>query len=555
MADDINALAEEYFEFQSRIGPTSSHMRGDYRYMDRFEDLSRAAEDEEIATRRSIAARAAAIDPGDLHGDDVTTREALIFDAGTAADFGETRRAEFGVDPTAGLQAMLPVVVPQMTVETPEHADLMVDKFEAIATAYDQLTDRIREGVAAGRTPAEFAVTKTIRQLDAILDAPVEDDPLLNVQVPSDFDAQGTAAWKSRLAEAVAEKIRPAMRRYRDVIRDEVGPAARPNDRAGVMWLPDGEVLYSRAIHRYTTLPMQAGEIHEVGLQQIARLEEEYRLLGADVLGTSEVAAVYRALREDPELHHTNGEDVVAASETALARARAAMGAWFGRLPETDCVVRETKSGPIAFYFPPALDGSRPGVFFMNTVDPTGWGRFEIECTSFHEGIPGHHLQIAIAQELGDRVPSFRQHGYIAAFSEGWGLYTERLADEMGLYSSPLDRMGMLSADSMRACRLVVDTGMHALGWSRDDAIAYMTENSPMSLHSITEEVDRYIVMPGQALSYMIGRLEIERLRAGAEATLGDRFDIKGFHDTVIGSASVPLHSLDRLVREWVTAQ
>jgi uncharacterized protein (DUF885 family) len=554
VADDINTLAEEYFEFQSRIGPTSSHMRGDYRYLDRFEDLSRGAEDEEIATRRSFVARAAAIDPGDLHGDDVTTREALIFDAETAADFRETRQAEFGVDPTAGLQAMLPVILPQMTVETPEHADLLVDKFRAIATAYDQLTDRIREGVVAGRTPAEFAITKTVAQLDAILDTPIEDDPLLNVQVPSDFDAQA-AAWKSRLGDAVAKEIRPAMRRQRDAIRDEVAPNARRNDRAGVMWLPDGEVIYSRAIHRYTTLPMQAGEIHEVGLQQIARLEDEYRVLGSSVLGTNDVAAIYQTLREDPDLHHTSGEDVVTASETAMQTAKAEMGSWFGRLPYTDCVVRETKSGPIAFYFPPALDGTRPGVFFMNTVDPTSWGRFEIECTSFHEGIPGHHLQIAIAQELGDQIPSFRQHGYIAAFSEGWGLYTERLADEMGLYSSPLDRMGMLAADSMRACRLVVDTGMHALGWSREDAIGYITENSPMSLHSITEEVDRYLVMPGQALSYMIGRLEIERLRADAAAALGDRFDIKGFHDTVIGSASVPLESLDRLVGEWTARQ
>ena len=555
MADDINALADEYFEFQSRVGPTGAHMRGDYRYIDRFEDLSRDAEDEEIAVRRSFLVRAAAVHPGDLHGDDVTTREALLFDAETAADLAETRQAELGVDPTAGLQAMLPVVVPQMTVDTPEHADLMVDKFRAIATAYDQLTDRFREGVASGRTPAEFAISKTIAQLDAVVDASVEDDPLLDVQVPSDFDAQAAAAWKSRLAEAVAKEIRPAMRRQRDAIRDEVAPSARPDDRAGVMWLPDGEVLYSRAIHRYTTLPMQAGEIHEVGRQQIARLGDEYRILGAEVLGTSDLSAIYRALREDPDLHHTDGAEVVTASETAMATARAAMGDWFGRLPQTDCIVQETKSGPIAFYFPPALDGSRPGVFFMNTADPTSWGRFEIESTSFHEGIPGHHLQIALAQELGDQVPSFRQHAYLAAFTEGWGLYTERLADEMGLYSSPLARLGMLAADSMRACRLVVDTGMHGLGWSRQDAINYMMENSPISLHTITEEVDRYLVMPGQALSYMIGRLEIDRLRAEAETKLGDRFDIKGFHDTVIGSASIPLESLDRLVQEWTARQ
>jgi uncharacterized protein (DUF885 family) len=256
-------------------------------------------------------------------------------------------------------------------------------------------------------------------------------------------------------------------------------------------------------------------------------------------------------LRDDPALHHTSGADIVAASKTALAKAAAAMGDWFGILPQAQCEVEEVQSGAIAYYFPPAKDGSRPGVFFMNTSDPTGWGRYQIEATSYHEGIPGHHLQLAISTELTN-VPEFRKRAFIAAYGEGWGLYSERLADEMGIYSTPLDRIGMLEADSMRACRLVVDTGMHALGWSRQKAIDYMTENSPMRVSQIVPEIDRYAVTPGQALAYMIGRLEIQRIRREAEAALGDAFDIKAFHDTVLGSGLMPLPVLDRVVKDWV---
>ena len=229
------------------------------------------------------------------------------------------------------------------------------------------------------------------------------------------------------------------------------------------------------------------------------------------------------------------------------------MGNWFGRLPKADCGVAETPSGPTAFYFPPATDGSRPGTFFVNTEDPTRWGRFEIEAMAYHEGIPGHHLQLAISQEL-ENVPEFRKHAGVTVYAEGWGLYTERLADEMGLYSGPLERIGMLSADSMRAGRLVVDTGIHAKGWTRQQAIDYFLANSPMSLGTIEGEVDRYIAIPGQALAYMIGRLEIMRMRSEAQEHMGDRFDIKGFHDTVLSGGLVPMETLDRMVQDWARA-
>jgi uncharacterized protein (DUF885 family) len=347
--------------------------------------------------------------------------------------------------------------------------------------------------------------------------------------------------------------VRPAVERYRDVLRDEVAPHARPDERCGLTHLPDGDEAYAKLARFFTTTDRSPEEIHETGLRQVAALEEEYRTLGPQVVGTDDVQAIFAALRDDPKLHHTSGDEIVADSKTAMAKARAVMGDWFGRLPQSDCDVEATTSGAIAYYFAPPKDGSRGGVFFMNVSDPEGWGRYEIENTSYHEGIPGHHLQLAISAELDD-VPEFRKRSFIAAYGEGWGLYTERLADEMGLYSSPLDRVGMLSADSMRACRLVVDTGMHALGWSRQQAVDYMLANSPMRAGHIGAEIDRYAVTPGQALSYMIGRLEIQRIRREAEARQGDAFDIKAFHDAVLDSGPMPLGLLDTHVARRLPA-
>ena len=551
----IRTLADEYFEYLTETNPTEAHLRGDYRYADRWEDVSREAEDDNVDTLREFGARAYAIDPGSLSVDDALTREVMVFETETKAALEEMHMAEFAVDPIFGPQVYAKLLPPMLSVPNAEVADAMVDKYKGYGRFFDQMTERYRQGIVSGRTPAAFAVEGVISQLDEWLASPVEDDALLNTQVPSDFSEEQTAAWKATLTDVVRDAVRPAVARQRDALRDEVLPVARPAGKEGLCWLADGDLVYTRSIHRYTTLPMQAGEIHQLGLQQINRLADEYRQIGSDALGTGNLDEIFSLLRDDPDLHHTTGEDIRSAAEAAFDKARAAMGDWFGRLPEADCVVEETDSGAVAFYFPAADDGTRPGMFFMNTADPGSWGTFEVEATAFHEGIPGHHLQLAIAQELGDAVPAFRRHGHIVAYGEGWALYTERLVDEMGLYGSQLDRLGMLSADSMRAGRLVVDTGIHALGWSREQAIDYMVENSPMTRNAITEEIDRYITsMPGQALSYMIGRLEIQRIRSAAEASLGDRFDIKGFHDAVLTSGGVPLETLGRLVSEWVAS-
>jgi uncharacterized protein (DUF885 family) len=292
--------------------------------------------------------------------------------------------------------------------------------------------------------------------------------------------------------------------------------------------------------------------VHQIGIDQVARLEDEYRAMAGPLLGTTDVDEIYRRLREDPALHYEDADELVADATDTLARATSAAPAWFGRLPKAPCTASAIDGGAVAYYSPPARDGSKPGAFYFNTKDPAGWGRFELESTTFHEGVPGHHLQLAIAQESLDLHPLLADY-VVVAYCEGWGLYAERLADEMGLYSTELDRIGMLGGDSMRACRLVVDTGLHALGWSRERAITYMVDHSPMSRQQVEAEIDRYIGDPGQALGYMIGRLEIDRIRADAEQRLGSRFDIRAFHDVVLSVGSVPLTTLRRAVDDWVT--
>ena len=546
--EQLAQLADEYYEWTLRTQPIQASMRGIHDYDTELGEFSREAEDREIAELRTMAGRAGAIDPGDLDASDRITRDVLIFEAETKADAAETRMAELFVNHTMGLQALLPVVVPQLPIETAEHGDAFIERFSKSPAAFAELNERLAEGVANGRTPMASTAQKTVAQIDAMLAAPVEQDPFVMARCPAGVDE---SEWRARLANLVRDYVRPGLKAYRDTIADRVIPAGRGDDQPGLSWLPDGEASYARLVKQNTSLPLEPDEIHLLGLRQIELLDDEYRELGAEVLGTTNLAEIYSRLRDDPDLHFDSGPEVVEHSEVAMAKAKAEMGHWFGRLPKADCVVAETPSGPTAFYSPPAIDGSRPGTFFVNTADPSRWGRFEIEAMAFHEGIPGHHLQLAIAQELED-VPEFRKHALITVYAEGWGLYTERLADEMGLYSGPMERIGMLSADSMRAGRLVVDTGIHAKGWTRQQAIDYFLANSPMSLGSIEDEVDRYIGVPGQALAYMIGRLEIVRMRQEAEEALGDRFDIKGFHDTVLSSGLVPMETLDRMVKDWV---
>ena len=544
----IDDLAAEYWDALMAAQPTWRHLLGDFSDVGSFESASRASEDAEISGARDVLRRAEALPTDDLTDDQRVTRDVLIYEAGTRADLLEARLTEHAADPIFGPQADLALVAGMLGVPDAGVAEAILTKGAAIGRYFGELAERQREGVASGRVSPEFAVRETVKQIDEALAVPPAQDPLIAaIKLPTGVDVDG---WRARFADVIANAIRPGMATYRDVLRDEVAPLAKPDDRVGLSHLPDGEDAYARALRFFTTTDKSPQEIHEIGLEQVAALGDEYRQLGPDVTGTDDLAGIFEAMRSDPKLHFETGEQLVERSKVAMARAWDAMPDWFETLPHAPCEVEGVLTGAKAFYFPPANDGSRGGTFFINVDDPSSWGIFELEALAFHEGIPGHHLQLTIASELPDSVPAIRKFSENAAYAEGWGLYTERLADEMGLYSDDVQRLGMLSADSLRACRLVVDTGLHALGWSRQQAVDYMVANSPMTEGICRPEVDRYIVSPGQACSYMIGRLEIQRMRREAEQRPG--FDIRRFHSAVLDGGALPLGVLDQVVRARV---
>ncbi|SFR24421.1 Uncharacterized conserved protein, DUF885 familyt [Lentzea waywayandensis] len=343
--------------------------------------------------------------------------------------------------------------------------------------------------------------------------------------------------------------LRPAFARYREVL---LGLPGRVDEQAGLCWLPDGEENYRKLVRDYTTASYSPAELHRLGLDLIAGLHEEYAKIGSRVWGVSDVAEIFRRLRTD--LLWDNEDEMLVSAVDAVTRAEAEAPNWFGRLPKARCEVRfvpevDRRNAAFAYYEDAALDGSRPGTYFVNPLNATGRSRTVSEVTAFHEAVPGHHFQLSIAAET--ELSNVRKFAFIDSYIEGWGLYTERLADEMGLYSSDEARLGMLGLDAMRAGRLVVDTGLHALGWPRQQAIDYLSENTAMDDAEISSEVDRYIEAPGQALAYMVGRLEIQRVREEARSAMGDSFDIRAFHDLVLENGIVPLPTLGKLVSDW----
>ncbi|MGI8522124.1 MAG: DUF885 domain-containing protein [Nocardioides sp.] len=547
MSDDLDQLAADYWEALLDAEPTWRHLLGDYTDVGSYEDGSRAAEDTHIAMLRDFAARAEAIDDDGLDDQQRLTRGAIVSTAAATADLLATRGAELNADPVHGSQLSLRIVIPMLAIPDADAAAAMPTKYAGIGAHFGQLADRVSEGVARGWASPKFAVEGTIAQIEELLATPLDDDLLLHTgALPEGVDE---AEFRSGLRDAIERDVRAGLTAYRDALRDQALPIARPDDKVGLSWLGGGAEAYDAALRYFTTTSLKAEEIHQIGLDQVARLGDEYRALGPEVVGTDDLQQIFEAMRTDPALHFETGEEMVEKSREALARAESAMGEWFETVPQAPCAVESTLVGAKAFYFPPASDGTRGGTFFINVDDVEAWGRFELESMAFHEGVPGHHLQLAIAAELPDSIPDFRKHVHNSAYAEGWGLYTERLADEMGLYTEAIDRMGMYSADSLRACRLVVDTGIHALGWSRQQAVDYMLENSPMAEGVVRPEIDRYICSPGQATSYMIGRLEIQRMRAEAEQRQGDGFEIKAFHSAVLDGGSLPLAVLDEVVR------
>ena len=556
MTGALAELAERYFDLTMAASPFEATAFGITGFDAEVPDLTEQAETRQRAALAGLLRRLDGIDPAALSGQDRITHAMLRSAMKDRQEELAARWPELTVSATmSGVQTAVIATVPKVTLGTAEQAEAYLERCGKLDRYLRQAADRLRAGVEGGRTPSERGVRAAIAQLDDYLAAPPAQDPLLAPDPPPEVDA---ARWRGRLLETVVGAVRPAMLGYRACLELEVLPRARPDDRCGLCFLPDGEAIYRNAARHHTTTPRDLDELHRLGQELVAGLAEEYRALGSRALGTGDLGEILDRLRSDPSLRFDSAAEILQSGRDALARANAAVPDWFGRLPAVPCRVDEmspleAKDAVLGYYQPPSDDGRRPGIHWLNTHAPRTRTRYEYEALAFHESVPGHHLQFALAQELRD-LPRFRRLGYVTAFCEGWALYTERLADQMGLYSGDLARFGMLSFDSWRACRLVVDTGIHHLGWSRSRAIDYLLANSALTRGNVENEVDRYIADPGQALAYMVGRIELERLRDHARQRLGGRFDIRAFHDAVLLSGGVPLPVLAEEIERFIAA-
>ena len=562
---ELVRLGAEFWALALESNPLSATLLGVHDHDDRLDDLSLEVEQDHQRALEHLRTQTTAIHPQELSAADRVTRSLLLHELATRIDAADLRLAELASDQMVGPHAELLMVAAQLSYPEPALAEAALIRYSQIPRMLGQALDRFRAGLAVGRTPAQVVIGRSISSLDGYLGSELDVDPFLATGLPEGWD--GIDGWRDEMTDLVRDRIRPAFAMYRDVLRNEIAPQARPDDRAGWCWLPDGDELYAALIRSHTSISTTPLSLHDLGVGLTERtLPEEYRTVagrwsssaaGPSGLDTQDLQAIFTHLRTDPGLRHHDEAEIVELAERSVTRATASIPEWFGRLPVAACVVTPVPDflaadAPYAYYFPPAIDGSRPGTYFINTAEPEQSSRAEAESIAFHEAIPGHHLQIAISQELDD-IPEFQRHGGSTAYIEGWALYAERLADEMGLYSDDVALLGMLTADSWRSARLVVDTGLHALGWSRQQALDYFGKNTPVPMEQVASEVDRYLAMPAQALSYKVGQLEIQRLRADAEARLGDRFELAAFHDVVLDSGAVTLPVLADLVEAWVT--
>jgi uncharacterized protein (DUF885 family) len=543
----LDRLADDYLAETLTADPFAATIAGVPGYDGEVPDPSREAGLAAAQRLDAIAERAEAIDPSTLGPADRTTRAVLL---ATARDDRAQLAAalhEFAVSATlAGAQTAMISVVPRAPLVDEDDASDYLARCAKLGGWLDGVAERYLQAARDGRTPTERGTGQAIAQLDALVAAPIESDPLVAATVEH-------AELRTQVAEVVNGSVRPALRRLRTTLQEQLLPVSRPDDRVGVCHVPGGREGYAAAVRAHTTTAMTPEEIHAIGTDLIGGLREELSELGGRALGVTEVDTVLDRLRHDPALRFRDAGEIVASATGALALANQALPDWFHRYDIAECVVTEmsefeASDAVLGYYIPPSTDGSRPGTHCINTHDPTLRPRFEYETLAFHESVPGHHLQAAVAQRLTE-LPMFRRVSYLPAYSEGWALYTERLCDEMGLYTSDLERLGMLSFDAWRACRLVVDTGMHQLGWSRQRAVDYMLANTALSPVNVANEVDRYIAWPGQALGYMIGRLRIRSLREERQRRLGPRFEIRDFHHAVLRQGAMPLDVLEAEVR------
>jgi len=554
----LNALFHDYWEDRLKHDPEFASEIGDLRYNDQVSDYSVAAYNDEIAREQRFELRVAAIDPTGFTDQEKISQDLLLRQFDLDQEAAEFKEWEMPVNQMGGIYADYPQIVAELSFNTVKDYDDWIARMHAIPHAFDQVTTNMSIGMDDHRVPPKYLLQKTLDQVKQLASQKPEDSPLALPlkKFPASISASEQARIKSEMLDAISKEVLPAYLRFARFLEVSYIPAGR--DLPGITALPDGAKYYQFLIKRTTTTNLTAAQIHQIGLDEVGKDEAEMLAI-AQKLGFKDLASFRASLKTNPDEHPASADALIAAYKGYLGPMQAKLPQLFGTLPKAPFEVTSVpdylaKTAPPAYYESGTPDGSRPGRLFIDTYDATHRNLYGVESIAYHEGIPGHHLQISIAQEMTG-IPEFRKFEGYTAYVEGWAFYSEHLGKDVGLYQDPYSDYGRLENDVWRAIRLVVDTGVHSQGWTREQMVQYFRDHSNIDEPSIQSEVDRYIAWPSQALAYKIGQLKILELRDRAKKALGDKFDIRAFHDQVIDSGALPLDVLDQRIDAWIASQ
>ena len=555
--NELQQLSKDFFQNSLDSSPTSAIMRGHKQYFDQIEELNEETFEKETEAVNDFISRLENIDPESLSNREKVTHGMLEFALSSNKDSLMDRSWEFGAG-VSGFTSFLIDYNQQMFVPDSESADMLLKRLELYKRLFSQIADVQMIGLNNNRVATKRNLLRTIDQLENYLGSSLEEDPLLLINFSPEISDSFISDWKEKAKKIIDSNIRPTVLAYFEQLKSDHIPKGRSDEHSGIMWIDGGEETYLRALRKYTGHKnITVKEVHEVGLSEIERLKKEFFEIGENVFpGVSTPEEVLEKMQTEPSMRYESKEQMLQLAVDTIERAYKPLDQWFTVFPKSPCKVlpvpaESEQHAPPAYYYPPLPDGSRDGTYFLNTYKAETKSIFEAESVAFHEAIPGHHLDRTIAVELQD-VPEFQKYVASTAFVEGWGLYSEQLANEMGLYSNDVQQLGRLGNDAWRACRLVLDTGMHGMGWSRDKAVEFFRANSPIEEINSEIETDRYIAWPGQACSYKMGQLKIEELRRKAENELGDKFDIRYFHDEVLCDGGITLPILENKIKDFI---
>ena len=563
---ELAQFFEDYDKQELSFSPIGKAFRGiideDYGKWGDPSDAAAVAQYER--GRKALAEMEKRFDPAKLNDADKLSYRLFQARAERADASFPFRKNFYIFDQMNGVQSRLPALMINIhRVANKSHAEAYISRLAGVGPQMDELIKQTQEQVKNGVMVPDWVYPYVINDSKNVIsgapfgdgdDSPIFADLKKKVNALDISDAEKTDLI-SRGAKALTQNFGPA---YKRLIAEMERQQAMATDGDGVWRFKDGAAFYAERLKNYTTTDLTAEEIHQIGLDNVARIHGEMRKIMAKVGFEGSLQDFFKHLRTSDQYFHTSREDYIAEAKEKLDAMEKKLPDFFNTLPKAPYIIKPVeafreKSAGKAFYQRPAPDGSRPGVYYVNLYDLKGMSKTELEALAYHEALPGHHLQLAIQTELGD-LPPFRKFGGITAYSEGWGLYTEELGKDMGFYTDPYSDFGRLGMELWRACRLVVDTGLHHKRWSREQAIAYLTENTPNPDSDIRKAIERYIVYPGQATAYMIGKLKILELRERAQKQLGSKFTMGDFHDVILKSGPVPLNVMEERVNSWIAA-